>query len=187
MKVFANPLKLFKRTPFLWGVRSWFKYTFNKDHLAVMKEAYKGRPYDYGFLYQLEKTKIKEMSDYLEKADRFVGVEFVVRDMRICLSLLEIMLGERSTFHYTGDLVFKEIPEEEKKEGEFLEGDKMLVPTPGFKYYCDVHVNLKNMKRFVSSEKLCDFYTIHPHEFYELKARALYHKIRFDHEEEWWD
>jgi len=190
MKIFANPTTLFKKEPWFktayYNVRSWIKFTFNKDHLALMKEAYTSRPYDHYFLTQLEYQKIKEMVNYQDRVRRHVDVEYEIRDMRICLSLLEIILEKRELFHYTGDLVFVPIPEEERKE-DYKEGDMKLVPTPDFKYHCDVNVNLKNMKRFVHKEKLYEFYTSHPDEFYRLKAKALYHKIRFEHEEEWWD
>lgn len=191
MKIYANPTTLFRKENWFvsayYGVRSWIKYTFNRDHLALMKEAYKTRPYDYSFLFRMEYDKIKEMANYLEKADRFIGAEYVVRDMRICLSLLEIILGERNTFHFTGTLCFKDIPEEERNEGGLGKDEKVIEPTPDFKYHCDVHVNLKNMKRFVLDEKHYDFYTKNPHELYELKAKALYHKIRYEHDMEWWD
>lgn len=187
MEVLANPFKLFKRTPFLWGVRSWFKYTFNKDHLAVMKEAYKGRPYDYEYLTQLEYAKIKEMVDYHDKARFFVGVEHIIRDMKICLSLLDIVMGKRSTFHYDGDIVFAPIPEEEMKEKGYEEGTMELKKTKDFRYHCDVYVNTKNVSRFVGNKKLEEYYVKYPHELYELKARTLYHKIRAEREAEWWD
>ena len=183
MKIFADPKTLFKRKPWFivtWHmIRSWFKYTFNKEHLALIKEAYTGRPYDYAFLYGLERKKIEEMVRYHERQQMFVGVEYTIRDMKICLSILEILMGERDTFHYTGNLVFKDTDEDKDM--------KEVGTTPDFKYHCDVYVNTKNLKRFVQDEKLYDFYTGHPHELYELKAKALYHKIRYERDWEWWD
>ena len=187
MKVFANPFTLFKKTPLLWGVRSWFKYTFDKDHIALMKEAYNGRPYDHEYLTQLEYAKIKEMVNYHERARFFVGVERIIRDMKICLSLLDIMMGKRNTFHYDGDILFVPVPEEERKEDWYEEGAMELKKSPDFRYHCDVYVNTKNVSRFVGNKKLEEYYVKYPHELYELKARTLYHKIRAEREAEWWD
>lgn len=186
MEVLANPLTLFKEASWFSSVRSWFKYTFDKNHIALMKEAYKGRPYDHGYLTQLEYAKIKEMVEYHEKRNFFVGVEYVIRDMKICLSLLDIVMGKRSTFHYDGNIVFVPIPEEEMKEKGYEEGTMELKKTPDFRYHCDVYVNTRNVSRF-TGKKYEDFYVKHPHELYELKARTLYHKIRAEHEAEWWD
>lgn len=190
MKVFANPKTLFKRDCWIkrmyYAVRSWFRYTFDKRHLALVRGAFNGRPWDYSFLISLEYNKIKEMVHYHQRAKRFEGVEYVIRDMKICLSLIEIFTGERNTFHFTGGLKFVETDkktEQELGERELFE----IKPTDDFQYHCDVLVNTKNVRRFVKNEKLIPFYIEHPHELYELKARYLYHKIRFEKEEEWWD
>ena len=186
----------FVRTWF--GIRSWFRYTFNKWHLNLIKEAYKGRPWDDSYLTDLEAAKIREMMHYHERADRFVGVEYAIRDMRICLSLIEIFSGKRNTFHYSGGLKFVDIDKEtaEKIAGELDEetGKKVvesglfeLKPTPDFKYHCDIVVNLKNVDRFVRNETERKYCIEHPHELYELKSRYLYHKIRYYKEQEWWD
>lgn len=190
MKVLANPKTLFKRGSWIkrayYRVRSWFRYTFNKEHLMLVKEAINGRPWDQSFLFDLEYKKIKEMMEYHKKVRRFNGVENVIRDMGVCLSLIEIFTGKRQLFHYTGKLMF--VPADEKyNEGTNEEGLMEIKESPDFKYHCDVKVNLKNISRFVSNEKIQKWYIKSPHELYELKARYLYHKIRYYREEEWWD
>jgi hypothetical protein len=150
-----------------------------------MKTAYGGRPWDCVYLWDVEYAKIKEMADYLEKSDRFVGVEYVVRDMRICLSLIEIFSGKRDLFHFDGGLLFQEI---DKNSEDYDGGNtKRIVASPDFKYNCHVNVNLKNISRFVPNEKVREWYIKTPHELYEQKARYLYHKIRYEHEQEWGD
>lgn len=181
MEIFFNPKTLFKKEGALkmayYSVRSWFKYTFNKNHLRLIKEAYTGRPYDHRFLYDIEHAKIKEMSDYLEEADRFEGVEHVVRDMRICLSLIEIFSESRNLFHFNGHLTFEDADGGMKKIGN----------TDDFAYICDVNVNLKNIDRFVKNPRLKKYVMTHPHELYILKAKHLYHKIHLERDGEWWD
>ena len=144
-----------------------------------MKEAYRGRPWDFGYLWDLEYAKIKEMADYLEKSNRFVGVEYVVRDMRICLSLIEIFSDKRDLFHFDGKL----LNDENHNGGVTVKA----VGIPDFEYKCHVNVNLKNISRFVDDKDAQKWYINYPHEFYELKARYLYHKIRREREMKWWD
>lgn len=189
MKVFANKSLFRKENLFLsayYSIRSWFRYTFNKYHVKLVNEAFKGRPWDEGFLIDLEAAKIREMVDYHQRVQRFEGVEYVIRDMKLCLSLIEIFTGKRDIFHYTGKLEFVEADKETEKDlGE--KGLFELKESPDFKYHCDVVVNTKNADRFVNDKRTINFYLEHPHELYELKARYLYHKIRFEREEEWWD
>ena len=183
MEVLANLKTLFHKDNWFLNayhsIRSWFKFTFNKNHIRLMKEAYRGRPWDFGYLWDLEYAKIKEMADYLEKSNRFVGVEYVVRDMRICLSLIEIFSDKRDLFHFDGKL----LNDEKCNRGVTVKA----VGIPDFEYKCHVNVNLKNISRFVDDKDAQKWYINYPHEFYELKARYLYHKIRREREMKWWD
>ena len=183
MEVLANLKTLFhKDNRFVnayHSIRSWIKFTFNKNHIRIMKEAYRGRPWDFGYLWDLEYAKIKEMADYLEKSNRFVGVEYVVRDMRICLSLIEIFSDKRDLFHFDGKL----LNDEKCNRGVIVKA----VGIPDFEYKCHVNVNLKNINRFVDDKDAQKWYIKYPHELYELKARYLYHKIRREREMKWWD
>ena len=183
MEVLANLKTLFDKDNWLvnayHSIRSWFKFTFNKNHIRLMKEAYRGRPWDFGYLWDLEYAKIKEMADYIEKSNRFVGVEYVVRDMRICLSLIEIFSDKRDLFHFDGKL----LNDEKCNRGVIVKA----VGIPDFEYKCHVNVKLKNINRFVDDKDAQKWYIKYPHEFYELKARYLYHKIRREREMKWWD
>lgn len=187
MEIFAAPDLFKKRENWFistyYRIRSFFRFTFNRDHVSLLKEAWLSRPWDHSYLYQLEYEKIKEMLHYQEKTNGFVDVEYVIRDMKICLSLLEIMMGKRDLFHFDGTFVFVD-SEKKDENGEPL---KVLKPTPDFKYHCDVNVNLRNMKRFIEQEKLYDFYTYRPDELYVQKAKKLYHKIRYERDEMWWE
>ena len=80
--------------------KGWIKYhLFNKNFYALLKEVYKTYPWDESFLYDLEKAKIQEMRKYHIKSDRFVGVEYVIRDMKICENLIDIFNGKKNLFH----------------------------------------------------------------------------------------
>ena len=171
-----------------YGICSWFRYTFDKCHRKLVKEAFSGRPWDYGYLLDLEYAKIKEMKEYHERVKRFVGVEQVIRDMGICLSLIEIFTDKRRIFEYEGRLEFVDA---DPKYGVDENGNPYKEIKPGtLKYICDVRVNIKNADRFIPkniSDSMRKYWLEHPSEIYKAKARYLYHKIRFEKEEEWWD
>ena len=183
MKILADPKTLFKRDPWIvrtyYQVCSWFKYTFNKEHIRLVKEAFSGRPWDNGYLSNLEYVKIREMAEYHKKRQRFVGCEYAIRNMEICLSLIEIFTEKRSLYGYDGSLVWKESSEDN--------GLMEIAESPDFRYHCDVYVNMKNIARFVPNEKARKWYYRHPHELYILKAKYIYHKIRNDFDGDWWD
>lgn len=158
----------------------WVRMHTKKRFLRVLKATLASYPYDSSFMLGIEKAKILEMADYLEVNDRFVGVEFAVRDLRICAKLIDIFNGDGTEFfHYDGDIRFVKC---EDKEDAYE-----LKPTKDFKYNCDVHVNLRNIDRFIINEHEKEHFTKYPHELYQRKARYLYHKIRLEREELWWD
>lgn len=182
MEVEFNPDTLFHRDAWydrvFYSVRYFFKYKLGKWHRNLVKTAFKGEPWDYEYLLRIEHAKIKEMLEWHDEKRRFEGVEFTIRDLRICLSLLEIMMGERQLFHYEGKLL-----SEPTGDGEM----RRIVESPDFKYVPDVYVNTRNAGRFVKDEKLMNFYTKFPNDLYILKARHLYHRMRLEKEETWWD
>lgn len=153
----------FKRVGhFIKNVWKFFKIAlFNKVKYKTVDEAINGYSFDFGYLYNLELAKLKEMVDCFTKYGISVDNEKYIRQMKLAIRLLEIIIEEYDCFHF--DLT----------NGE---------------YVCDVKVNLKNAKRFVKDEKVMDYYTErYPHELYLLKAQYLYHKLRFYFEQYWWD
>lgn len=158
-------------------VKAWFHYHFKKDFWNVIKTAFEGYPYDSSYLLQLERSKIIEMSNYIEKAARYKGYEKDVKWMRFAVKLLDILISNGlDLFHYDGEMKF--IP---------LDNGNYEVDTSELKYVCHVYVNTRNISRFVSDNKSAKFYKEHQHELYLKKVRYLYHKIRLYYEEQWWD
>ena len=160
-----------------YRIEGWFRYHFTKDFWRIILTALKGYPWQDNFLYELERSKIQEMMNYHKKKQRFVNVEYVIRDMQICLNLIDIMMNEESFYDYDGNIYFT------KSEDGYYE----IKSTDDFKYKCLINVNLKNIDRFIIDEKAKQYYIEHPHELYLLKAKYLYHKIRYEHDSEWWD
>lgn len=180
-KSFLESLKNLNSLKNKWySVRGWFKYHFTKGNNNLMKVAWKGRPWDVCFLYELEKAKIEEMIAYHTKANRYVGVEDDIKWMKLCVKLIDIFTEKVSLFHYTGKLKF--IPIEGTDDCE-LNGDDLV-------YHCDVNVNTRNAARFVpmgENYQYIEYWKKHAHELYIKKAKSLYHKIRLEKDDAWWD
>lgn len=156
----------------------WFVYHFfNKNFRSLRRVLMRSWPWDEGYLYELEQAKIREMRMYHQYHKRFVGVEYVIRDMKLCESLIDIFTEKYLLFHYDRDVT-----------DCMLKGNGSNVQTP--KYICDVRVNTKNIDRFIDPNtptNIRQYYVEHPHELYILKAKHLYHKIRLENDGTWWD
>lgn len=136
----------------------------NKKYRNVIKTAIKGWPWDDCFLLELEKAKLEEMVAYYERNQSFVGVEKCIRDMKICVNLLDIMISEGDDlFEYKWD---SGVPE----------------------YVCKkTDINLRNIDRFVNNESEKKLFIKFPHDFYVRKATHLYYLIRERETVKWWD
>ena len=157
-------------------ITAWFRYHFRKDFLRLLKEVFKSYPYDSSYLLYLEQAKIREMANYIERRGFYQGYENDVKWMRIAIKLIDIITENVDLFHYEGNIEFVE-----REDGNYE-----MVPSPDHKYICDVKVNTRNIKRFVD-EKSQKFFLNSPHEIYLKKARYLYHMIRLNYEQRWWD
>ena len=82
------------------NIKYWFKFHFNRKTLNLYKTAWNSFPWDFTYLYELEKVKLEQMIDYHEKTQRYFGVEYDIRDMKICVGLLKIILGEVEMHRY---------------------------------------------------------------------------------------
>ena len=161
-------------------VRSWFHYHFNKNFFKLLKVVLKSYPWDEGYLYDIEKAKIEEMRKYHEKQQRFEGVEYVIRDMKICENLIDIFMEKKLVFEYSDRPWF-----EKNDDGTY----RVVSNRDDMGYRCKVHVNTKNMDRFFPNipENYKKFLLKRPHEIYIAKAKYLYHKIRLERDGAWWD
>lgn len=61
-----------------------------------------GKPWDFSYLLKLEYHKIKEMRDFIAKHGSHESHPLVVREMSICLNLIDIVL-ERDAHRYDVD------------------------------------------------------------------------------------
>lgn len=132
-----------------------------------------GKPWDYSYLLAIEQRKLKEMADYFQKSKLTTGWEFQVRDCRLCVKLIDIIL------------------EKDKPTSNWLDKNFGDLKNRGPYHPFTTYVNTWNKARFNNSleiEKdnlfLLDNALI---DIRKTKALYLYHKIRMYNMETWWD
>lgn len=160
-------------------LRGWLSYNFNKSHAKVISESIKGYPFCAYYLLVVEKAKLEELRAYFEPLE-FLGdrdKQKILRDITYCIKLLDILTDSKELYNFSGD--FKEVE---------ING-RMCIRPENLEYKCFVKVNLRNMDRFLKgdSKNHKEIYQKYPHEIYIMKARNLYHEIRKQCEETWWD
>lgn len=146
--------------------------------------------WDYRCLIALEKKKLQRMHDSFKYGGWFDHQEFVVRDIAICIRLIDIFMGEDAVFKnwldqsYSGFLNYR------------IVGDKYELDGSDKPSYVDfpVYVNVRNEKRFFRStpikdelsegKRTCAILSIT--ELRQQKALHLYHLIREYTLFEWW-
>lgn len=154
-------------------IRSFFKYRFKKSKWNLIKEAYKGQPYDFRFFYILQLAKLEEMYDYFKDSD-FISEKDkseILRWLTLAIKTLRIgYLNGEGVFDYT----------------EVINNTTYGIDNkPLFRWEIKLtrYVNERNRHRFEFPMKRFpqDFY------LYEEKARCLYHKILKEKSQLWWD
>lgn len=143
---------------FYYTVISWFKYNFfNKNWHKILKSINLARPWDYGYWQETLYHYLEYQADYFEKSQHFVGWERAVKEIRLCKSLLEIMMEKRSISDYSG--------------------------TPKM----NVYVNTRNAGRFIQREDADYSKCMWKEELYIRKATRLFYKILEEKSRNWWD
>ena len=143
---------------FYFTIRSWFNYNFfNKNWHKIRKSVKQARPWDYGYWYDTLYHYFEYQAVYFETFQNFVGWERAVKELRLCRSLLEIMMDKRDLSDYAG------IP-------------KMKV-----------YVNTRNADRFIQYENADYSKCMWQEELYIRKAARLFYRILEERSRAWWD
>lgn len=162
-------------------IRAWFRYCFTKTHYKLIKEAWCAYPYDWCYMYRVERAQLVDMLEYFKKAKITTEETYaeMIKWLNILIKLNDIILEENGVdlFHYDGHLITEELPT----------GKQHIVKNDGLIYHSHVHTNLKNANRFCKNECELNFVLEHSHELYQLKAKYLYHKIKETYLEIMWD
>ncbi len=140
-----------------YNTRSWFRHNLNIRWFRIAKSVHQARPWDYGYWQETLYHYLEYQAAYFEKYKIFVGWEKAVKEIRLCKSLLEIMMEKRSISDYSG------IP-------------KMKV-----------YVNDRNARRFISYENADFTKMMWKEELYMKKATRLFYRILEERSRTWWD
>lgn len=148
--------------------------------------------WDYGYLIALEKKKLQRMHDYIKCEGHFENKEVVVRELAICIRLIDIFMENDAVYNtwlhqsFSGDFKFI------KREDGLYELDettrKPIVDFP-------VYVNVRNERRFfratpikdAQAEGKRDSVILSTVSLRQQKALHLYHLIREYKLFGWWD
>ena len=147
--------------------------------------------WDYGYLIALEKKKLQRMHDCIKSESRLEHKDFVVRDIAICIRLIDIIMEEDAVFKnwlnqsFSGKLKYTKVGDN-LYEIDGLD-DQSIVDFPKY-------VNVRNEKRFFRSTPIKDALSegkrtsaiLSIPELRQQKALHLYHLIREYKLFEWW-
>lgn len=162
----------------------------------------KDQDWDYAYLIALEKKKLQRMHDCIKRESRLEHKDFVVRDIAICICLIDIFMEDDAVHNtwlkqsFSGELKLKEVDDEFRKlnteKGDWYEwdceDDRPIADYP-------VYVNVRNEKRFFRRTPIKDAQSegdrtraiLSKTRLRQLKALHLYHLIREYKLFEWWD
>lgn len=142
----------------------------NSSKYELVNEAINGNSFDFAYLYYIEKQKLIEMREYFKIHGISTRNDEIIKQIDFAIKLLNIIINE-NVYH------FEYYTDNERND---YSSDKI--------YVCDVKVNLKNIDRFTNNNFEKNIIkNKFPHELYLMKARNLYHKLRYYYEENWWD
>ena len=130
--------------------------------------------------------KLRQMEEYFKEMDTFVGIEYVRRDLRICLRLLDIVMEKEDLDIKWSPLKFVMFKDGNGRKMYKLEGAFEIIS------YKKLYVNTRNAARFIEF----DFTNPNVNESSEIshkeslrvhKAWYLYNLIRTYRMFAWWD
>lgn len=156
----------------------------NKKFKQYEKLLRKDGDFDFGFLLELERFKLKRMVHSFETASvPHVGIEHTIRDLKMCVKLLDIIFEDDapSKMHsdaYLNFRLFEIGPKDENGHSRLIRTDQEIPKFP-------VHINTKNAKRFDKNWNEYMDAMVQP-ELRKMKALRLYNKLRNRCFHWWW-
>lgn len=151
----------------------------------------KDEDWGYSFLLALEKKKLQRMHDHIKRNSYLEHKDFVVRDIAICIRLIDIIMEEDAVYKnwlnsLSGKFVYTKIGENMNEVD--VEWDRPIADYP-------VYVNIRNERRFLRHTPIKNAQSEGDRErailsiprLRQEKALHLYHLIREYKLFEWWD
>lgn len=129
----------------------------NNKYKNIIRAANKFKPFDFGFLLEIEEQALIYMRDYFRTSKIAVGNERNAELISLAIKLLRIATEQDSSLNISG-----------LNEYEYLK-----------------YVNIKNAKRY--NQFFTSWGPFELESLREEKAWRLYHRIRNQYMREWWD
>ena len=148
--------------------------------------------WDYAYLIALEKKKLQRMRDCIKCEGHLANNAIVVRDIGICIRLIDIFMEEDAVFNtwlhqsFSGEMKFRKL-----ENGNYELDDTNRKPISDY----PVYVNVRNERRFFRSTPIrdaqqegdMDSTILSIVSLRQQKALHLYHLIREYKMFSWWD
>lgn len=173
----------------------WFMYDFItgiKNLIYWFPIIWKDRDFDFHYTYQILKEKLKKQANYLSIKGRHVNVDYDVRNINICIKLIEKLQNEYYEHEYSDyhSINFKFIPlpnssySELKIEHVWENYDDYL------KKYPLVHKRILKGEGRISIQGREDdkeFVSMCIGRYNQDRAKKLLYKIFENQMDSWWD
>ncbi len=148
--------------------------------------------WDYAYLIALEKKKLQRMRDCIKREGHLANNSVVVRDIGICIRLIDIFMEDDAVFNswlhqsFSGEMKFRKL-----EDGNYELDDTNRKPIADY----PVYVNVRNERRFFRSTPIRDAQLEGNRDktilsivsLRQEKALHLYHLIREYNMFSWWD
>ena len=148
--------------------------------------------WSYAYLIALEKKKLQRMRDCIKSEGHLANNAVVVRDINICIRLIDIFMEEDAVFNtwlhqsFSGEMKFRKL-----EDGNYELDDTNRKPIADY----PVYVNVRNERRFFRSTPIRDAQLEGNRDkailsivsLRQQKALHLYHLIREYNMFSWWD
>ena len=157
-------MNIFKRI-WYWNKNTWWyqlkdfkEYNITKLHFDCVAESFNSKPYDYSYLWRVERAHLIEMRSYF-KTSNVVDHEEDIRYINICIKLLEILIDDGKGLFDFDNMTFKKHVNI-RNDYRFM-SDKLRSSYNDMEIYCfDVYLS---------------------------KVKHLYYEIMKEKVKNWWD
>lgn len=153
------------RLYWMWkDIRCWCRHNLNRAHFNLVKEAWLSYPFDFSYIYELDKAKLEEMRSYFRKAKWIEqsSYDMYIRELTWAINCLDIIIEEE------------------------LQPDNVYINKRNWKrflpYWEDKNILVDDPEKWRQ-----EMFERYPGELRCAKARHLYNKIRLYKAEGWWD
>jgi len=192
---FDKKLTIWEKISLWWrfdGKYTHYKvYNGVKNLIKWFKIVWKDRDYDDSFIFDVLKFKIENTANYIEKTNRFVGSEYEVTRMRLCVKLIERIQSEHYGMEYMDfeETKYKFVPVEGKDlNGEsFYEMKSEVVKDELEDFFKKYPNTYKNIIKKNGSDVSNHYVAIQIGRHNQEKAKRLLFNVLNKHIESWWD